>query len=308
MAEFTRSGRRVRDRPDRRDNRLLIADTICMSGDSGSIFGRLFGRKKAKVEAIAGKSIVNEMAPGPILSLCLVYGRGADDAIADAGLNIALQILDRRKVKCSFACAAKLAETAATQLARIRDHGHEIVCHGYQQESPQKLDDMMLSRLLMRCREVLAKRGVHAAGYMPPTGTMEPRVFNELAKQGFKYATELKQDKADSPPRLVVGDPLPLVYLAISSNDSGYVRHPEDPKHVFNKHHSILNRTLHAKSYVALCYHTWMFGERKERAEDFAHVLDTAQGAGFKIMPLVEALPERFRPLVREVERNEWGL
>lgn len=277
---------------------------------SSGIFKKLFGGK-AKDEGLslqAGRSIVPEMAPGPMLTLCLVYGRGADDSIADLGLTLAFQLLDQRKLKATFVCAAKLAETAATQLARIRDHGHEVACNGYQQENPQKLDDIMLPRVLMRCREVLAKRGIHPAGYLPPTGTVEPRLMIELAKQGFKYVAELRSDSRDMDPKLVLGDPTPLVHMPISSNDSGYLRHPEDPRHVFNKHHGILLRAAHSKGYVALTYHTWMLGERKERYDDLCHLVDDSLHAGIKILPFNDALPERYRPPVRVADRNEWGL
>ena len=49
----------------------------------------------------------------------------------------------------------------------------------------------------------------------------------------------MARDRGSPRPSLTVSDP-PLVFLPITSNDSGYIRHPEDPKHVYNKHHGVI--------------------------------------------------------------------
>src|SRR5438045_6686355 len=112
-------------------------------------------------------------------------------------------------------------------------------------------------------------------------------------RQGFKYKCELM--KHNSRPTLIVQDP-PLVQLPIGSNDSGYIRHPDDPKHVYNKHHGLIIRAIQARQYLALAYHTWMFGERRERFDDFVQLMEATLEGGVKIVPFVEALPERYRP------------
>ena len=276
-----------------------------MSGGIGGWLKGLLGRKAAtEAGSLADAAPLADMQAGPTFCLGLVYGRGADETIADNGLAMAMEFLKEKGIKATFICAGKLAETAPVALSRIRDQGHEIACHGYYQEQPQKLDDQMLSRVILKAREVMAKRGIHPAGYVPPSGLTDPRIWREVAKQGFKYISELK---TDGKPCLAVTGPAPLVYLPMTSNDSGYVRHPDDPKHVYNKHVALLKRTIQQRAFLALSYHTWMFGERRERFEDFVAVITTALGANLHITPFVDALPQKYRPPPKPVERNEWG-
>src|SRR5436853_1464360 len=105
-----------------------------MSGESGGWWKKLFrgkGKERHAEAMIGAGSIWSEMPPGPLLALCLVYGRGSDDETADRGLANALSFLKEHKLRATFACGAKLSEIAPTALAQIRDHGHEILCHGY---------------------------------------------------------------------------------------------------------------------------------------------------------------------------------
>src|ERR1051325_6948336 len=105
-----------------RDGHLPIAhhcrNTTAMSGESGGIWKKLFKKEKASEALSGGGTILSQMPPGPLMTLCLIYGRGADDTIADNGLALALDFLTTHKLRASFACGAKLAEMAPVALSK----------------------------------------------------------------------------------------------------------------------------------------------------------------------------------------------
>jgi len=271
-------------------------------GHSGGIWKRLFGGKEQ--DAASGQSSLLSEMDGPLMTLAFDFGRGSDDVDANNSLGRILKYLDKLNIKATFWCAAKLCETAPVPLAKIRDAGHEIGCLGYQHEALQKLDNQMLSRVLMRCRELMAKRGLHPAGYRPPTGTIDERICREVARQGFKYIADLDPRKD---PELIVAEPFPLVFMPIASNDSGFLRHPDEPHHVFEKHHTLIVKTIRERGFLALNYHTWVLGDHPGRIEDLLILIEKSVKAQMKFRPFVEALPSKYRPVVQKVETDPWA-
>lgn len=218
---------------------------------------------------------------------------GIDVTDADHGMERVLSVLAHLKVRAAFQCPAHLADTAPAQVVMIRDAGHEIVCHGYAHETLKTLTDDQLARLVLRCREEYAIRGIEPLGFHPPGHAREPRLAAHLALQGFRFVTELEHKGR---PRLIPARPHPVVRMPIASNDSGYMRHPDDPQHVYAKHRRLIDKYARHGRLLALNYHVWMLGDKKERIEDVVLLIEEARKRQLRICTFAEALPERFRP------------
>jgi len=280
-----------------------------MSGKSGGILKRLFGgsSEPKSEDAAPGRASRLSMAPmdpGPILTLCFSYERGEsarDVTHSDSALERTLQLLARLKIHATFHCPARLAETAFNQLGSIRDAGHEIACQGYRRESAAELTGNALSDTLRKCRESLSELDVTPVGFHPPGELGEAGAYLRLAREGFRYVSALSREDN---PRLLVETP-PLVRMPIAANDSGYARHPEDPRHVLTKHLALVDRLIRKRHYLALNYHVWVLGDATERFADLEAVASRALRAGASVRPFVTALPAPYRPASGDPAREK---
>lgn len=271
-----------------------------MSDKPAGFLNRVLGRKSADetdaAPALASRLDTAPMDAGPILTLCFSYERGDNPrevTSADYALNMLLKGLSRLKIRATFQCPARLAETAFAQVTLIRDAGHEIACQGYRHETPADLTGAGLTATLKKCREVLGELEIAPAGFHPPAEISDAADFQRIAAEGFRYISELSREDG---PRLLVDKPGPLVRMPIAGNDSGYARHPENPRHVVEKHAALIERLARKKHYLALNYHTWVLGESRERFSHLEELLKLALDHQVQFRPFVQALPAPYRP------------
>ncbi|MEE8168963.1 MAG: polysaccharide deacetylase family protein [Phycisphaerae bacterium] len=272
-----------------------------MNEDSGGFLQRWFGRKREATPTVdsaglASRGTLAPMEPGPILTVAFNFEHGGRHGTAsgvDYALERTVSCLDQRGIHATFHCPARQAETAHEQLAHIRDAGHEIACHGYDRESSRELVGEALERMLTLCQEAMSDMGVQAIGFHPPAECKSPDAYRAIARHGFRYISELSREDN---PRLLISKPALLLRMPIAANDSGYARHPEQPRHVLEKHRALIERVVRKEHYLALSYHIWILGEEPARFDDLQALLDTAQSAGVKFRTFEQALPETYRP------------
>ncbi|MCK6483816.1 MAG: polysaccharide deacetylase family protein [Phycisphaerae bacterium] len=274
-----------------------------MSGRLVRFFEGLLGRRAetedadARPSAAQQSSVLADVDAQSVIIFSFNYDRalsGIDVTDADHGMERVLSMLGHLKVRAAFQCPAHLADTAPAQVVMIRDAGHEIVCHGYAHESLGTLTDDQLARLVLRCREEYGIRGIEPLGFHPPGHVHDSRLPAQLAVQGFRFVTELEHKGR---PRLLATRPNPIVRMPIASNDSGYMRHPDDPQHVYAKHRRLIDKYARHGRLLALNYHVWMLGDRKERIEDVVLLIEEARKRQLRICTFSEALPARFLPV-----------
>lgn len=279
-----------------------------MGKQGGGIWDKLFGGAKTETATTENDSLRELMERTPVLTLSFNYDRSVDTTDVtqvDVGLDRVLKCLAKLKLLATFHCAAKLCDTAATQIAHIRDAGHEIACHGYSKENLVEQTPESLQRILLRCRDLMARRGIAAHGYHPPSEYHGGRLYKELSIQGFRYITELEPTHT---PTLLLSNPHPLIRMPITSNDSGYLRHREEPNYVYDKHHKLVQRCVQGRTFVALNYHLSLLGEHRQRLENLLLVIEGAMKNRVSIRPFSDALPAPYRPApAKKPSQDPWS-
>ncbi len=99
--------------------------------------------------------------------------------VSSEGLERILGMLSRVKVKATFFITGNFAKERPDLVAKIRDAGHEVACHGVDHFKPCKTD---ISE---------SKKNVEKVVKVKVTGYRQPRMFNisysELKRCGYKY-------------------------------------------------------------------------------------------------------------------------
>jgi peptidoglycan/xylan/chitin deacetylase (PgdA/CDA1 family) len=99
-----------------------------------------------------------------------------------------LDLLDRYKVRSSFAVPGHTAYAYPRLVKEIHDRGHELVHHGWVHENPADFDEAGERRNLERGLEALQRTaGVRPAGYRSPAWDFSPRTVDLLIEYGFAY-------------------------------------------------------------------------------------------------------------------------
>lgn len=212
---------------------------------------------------------------------------GEDAKLADAGLEAVLAGLNRRQVRATFCCVARIAEVAPQQLRRIIDGGHEIACHGYAHESPRDLPDKELRTMLSKCIEAFALVGVRPIGFRSPQSHWDERLMRELAPAGFRYSAE--HDRADHPYRIGTAPPR-LVRMPIVTDDWDYVRPDENGARVEEKHARLIRAAARGRHFVGLGYHPWVLAVEPARLQAWERTLDDAIERTMRICAFAELL------------------
>jgi peptidoglycan/xylan/chitin deacetylase (PgdA/CDA1 family) len=99
-----------------------------------------------------------------------------------------LELLDRHKVRASFAVPGHTACAYPRLVWEIHARGHELVHHGWVHENPADFDEAGERRVLDRGLEALQRvAGVRPAGYRSPAWDFSPRTVDLLVEYGFVY-------------------------------------------------------------------------------------------------------------------------
>ncbi len=236
-----------------------------------------------------------ELTPArPALTLSFDYERGLageDVRLADAGLDVVLELLARHRVRATFNCCAALAESSPHRLLAVIAAGHEVACHAYRHESPRDLNDAALECMLARCVDAMAAIGIRPLGFRSPQSHWDGRLMARLPAHGFTYSAEHDEAKR---PYLMQASP-PLWRMPIVTDDWGYVRRPAEPQRVAARHLDLVKRLASGArpaSFVAIGFHPWLLAADTTRVDACGRLLDAARTAGIRVCRFAEILAE----------------
>ncbi len=99
-----------------------------------------------------------------------------------------LDLLDRYKVRSSFAVPGHTAYAYPRLVKDIHERGHELVHHGWVHENPADFDESGERNLLVQGLEALQRVvGVRPTGYRSPAWDFSERTVDLLIEYGFTY-------------------------------------------------------------------------------------------------------------------------
>lgn len=105
-----------------------------------------------------------------------------------------LALLDRHGLRASFYVPGRVAERHPGRVREILAAGHEIGHHGYTHTSPMKLTPAQEEEELVRAKRILEDLGADIVGYRSPSWEFSPVTLSLLAKNGFRYSTNMMDD------------------------------------------------------------------------------------------------------------------
>lgn len=111
------------------------------------------------------------------------------------GLDVLLDLLDRRRVRGTFFVLASVAEAVPAIVRRLRDGGHEIGSHGTDHRRVESMTPDQFEADLLRSREILEPQaGTSVVAYRSPMWSLYRArrwAFEILARRGFRYDSSL---------------------------------------------------------------------------------------------------------------------
>ena len=186
------------------------------------------------------------------------------------GIFRILKVLDQYGVKPTFAMNTQLAERYPYLLKRITERGDEIICHGWNMDSPhyggqdKDEEDALIGKSLDRLRELTGQR---VEGWISPSKSQSSHTPELLVKHGVKYMCDWINDELPYPFRTPAGDitAMPLsteledrfIMQANLHSESEYADQIEDA-------FDFLYKEAEEKGggrMLALSIHPWMLGQ-----------------------------------------------
>ena len=126
-------------------------------------------------------------------AICISFDcEGSKDILA---LPLLLKLLDKYKIKASFACIGKLIEEYPEEHEAILKKGHEILNHTY--THPEKFGRLSLAekeREIVKCHKACKDTlGYDMVGFRAPHfGTLNVKdIYGILQKLGYKYSSNI---------------------------------------------------------------------------------------------------------------------
>ncbi|KAI1374163.1 glucose 1-dehydrogenase [Hypoxylon crocopeplum] len=107
---------------------------------------------------------------------------------ATVGIDRLLKLFAKYNIKATWFTPAHSIESFPTQLAKVRDAGHEIGLHGYTHEYPSELSESQQRTVLVKSIEVLTEFcGKRPAGYTAPAWATSKELIPQLQEFGIVY-------------------------------------------------------------------------------------------------------------------------
>lgn len=114
------------------------------------------------------------------------------------GLDVALNIMDRRNIKGSFFVVGEIAEMIADKIKAMDRNGHDIACHNWVHLRPTTMPlDEYKTQLVKAKQKLESILGHEVAGYRAPSFGIDDEHFAVMRSCGFKYdSSKLKPQKS----------------------------------------------------------------------------------------------------------------
>jgi len=125
------------------------------------------------------------------------------------GIFRLLKAFDQYGVKPTFAVNTQLAERYPYLINKIMDRGDEIICHGWNMDSPhfggqdKDEEDMLIARSLDGLRKIT---GQPVEGWLSPSKSQSTNTPELLVKHGVKYMCDWINDELPYPFRTPAGE------------------------------------------------------------------------------------------------------
>lgn len=115
--------------------------------------------------------------------------------------NKILQLLDTTKTKATFFCLGWVAERSPHLIKTISDQGHEIACHGMDQQRVFRFSASEFLEDVSRAKALLEDAcGNPVQGYRAPSFSMSQDTwghYDQLVKAGFCYSSSVVPAQTD---------------------------------------------------------------------------------------------------------------
>lgn len=228
---------------------------------------RWFEKRRRRWTASVGAAL--HSLPAPAEPTCCLFcdfeGHFAGKAgaeFADPGTDRLLSLLDKLKLRITFNVVADLCRSHPQRVARIRDAGHEIACHGYRHERPRDLPRTNLDNMLQDALDCFAELDTRPIGFRSPESAWCVPLLSALARHGFRWNAE--RDPAIRPYRISRGlirfpvrtDDWDLTDDAASSDPARAIRA------LLNKWTSHAQAGVYGSGLLIIGVHEWVFGLR----------------------------------------------
>jgi peptidoglycan/xylan/chitin deacetylase (PgdA/CDA1 family) len=176
------------------------------------------------LDAVAGHlNTTDGSAPNPTNISRGVFG-------ATTGLSRLLALFARRSITATFFVPAHTLESFPSQLALVRDAGHELALHGYTHEHPSQLTAAQQQDVLDRSFDVLeAFCGKKPRGYTAPAWATTRETIAMLEAKGILYDHSLMHH--DFQPYWAPDTSLTTYYSVDLSQPAASWMHPMTPLH-----------------------------------------------------------------------------
>lgn len=104
------------------------------------------------------------------------------------GLDVALDIMERKNIKGSFFVVGEIAERLRGKLREMDKAGHDIACHNWVHKRPLSMTADEFVQQLQRAKETLeAALGHKIAGYRAPSFGIDDERLEIVRQMGFAY-------------------------------------------------------------------------------------------------------------------------
>lgn len=114
------------------------------------------------------------------------------------GLDVALEIMDKKNIKGSFFVVGEIADVLGIKLREMDANGHDIACHNWKHLRPVTMSLEEYKEQLLKAKNKLEDiLGHEVYGYRAPSFGIDDDHFETMVKCGFKYdSSKLKPQKS----------------------------------------------------------------------------------------------------------------
>lgn len=231
--------------------------------------------------------------PAPARPTCCLFcdfeGHFAGDeaaAFAERGTDRLLSLADALGLHITFNVVADLCRTHPQRVARIRDAGHEIACHGFQHERPRDCRHANLDCILTEAGRCFSELEIKPVGFRSPESAWSLDLMPLLVRHGYRWNAE--RDPATRPyfiRRL-------LVRMPVRTDDWDLTEPAAGVNGLLDKWTAATDTQLNGSRLVCIGVHEWIIGRRDDFAAALGDWLSARLAAGLRFVSIASCLDE----------------
>lgn len=187
----------------------------------------------------------------------------------DPGLDFILKAEKKYGIKATYNIVGKICESDTETVKRIKKEGHDIASHMYLHETPKNVSYETLKKSVIESKKSFAKLGINITGLRSPESGWDNRLLKIMVDNGFKWNAE--SDNSLYPYFIKKG----LLRIPIIYDDWDYIAKNIPPKQFLNELKEKVEFGKKNRCYIALGFHPWIEGMKKERLKVFEDFLRT---------------------------------